>query len=244
MLFAILALTQESASAVRSVSLQWELSPSPGVAGYYIYYGTESGVYPQRLTLDDVGMATIPGLEEGVTYYFVVTAFDESGDESEPSNEVPYTVPGGIEGVGGVSLNMQQLQVADFPKSFAITATGQTPAQWALEASEDLRTWHTVTVGTNSSPNITVLVSSTESLLFRLRSNVPGVALATRKPPGDSVPNSFFITTEGDTPPEWTLETTRDLWHYAPFTSGTNVPLNVVVIASKAPAMFFRLRGR
>ena len=131
--FAILALTQESASAVRSVTLQWELSPSPGVAGYYIYYGTESGVYPQRLTLDDVGMATIPGLEEGVTYYFVVTAFNESGDESEPSNEVPYTVPGGIEGVGGVSLNMQQLQVAGFPKSFAITATGQTPAQWALK---------------------------------------------------------------------------------------------------------------
>jgi hypothetical protein len=34
------------------------------------------------------------------------------------------------------------------------------------------------------------------------------------------------------------------LWHYAPFTSGTNVPLNVVVIASKAPAMFFRLKGQ
>lgn len=244
MFFAILALTQESASAVRSVTLQWELSPSPGVAGYYIYYGTESGIYPQRLTIDDVSLATIPGLDEGGTYYFVVTAFDEFGEESEPSNELPYTVPGGAAGVAGPTLSMQQLQVAEFPSSFAITASGQTPAQWALQASEDLRIWHTVTVGTNSSPNITVLVSSTDSLLFRLRSNVPGVALAVQKPPEDSIPNSFFITTQGDTPPEWTLETTRDLWHYAPFTSGTNVPLNVVVIASKAPAMFFRLKGQ
>ena len=233
------------ASAVRSVTLRWELSPSPGVAGYYIYYGTQSGVYPQRLTLDDVGMAIIPGLSEGATYYFVVTAFNEFGDESEPSNEVTYLVPGGVGGAGSagsVVLNMQHLQVPGFPKSFAITSTGQVPGPWALEASEDLRSWRTVTVGTNSSPNITLLVSSTQSLLFRLSSDVPGVALATRKPPADSIPNAFFITTQGETPPQWTLETTRDLWHWEPFTSGSNVPLNVVVIASTAPSMYFRLK--
>jgi hypothetical protein len=210
------------------------------VAGYYIYYGTQSGLYPQRLTLDDVGTATIPGLQEGVTYFFVVTAFDDYGDESDPSNEATYTAPGGVT---SVALKMEQLKVSGFPQAFAITSTGQAPAKWALEASEDLRTWRTVTLGTNSSPNITLVISSSDLLWFRLKSSVPGVVLMTQQPV-NAVPNSFFITTQGDAPPQWTLEGMRDLWQWTPFASGTNVPLNVAVVVSKAPAMFFRLKGQ
>jgi hypothetical protein len=39
-------------------------------------------------------MATVTGLDEGLTYYFIATAYTADGVESLPSNEVAYTAPG------------------------------------------------------------------------------------------------------------------------------------------------------
>ena len=92
MVFAFL-LAQLSAFALQSVTLVWDPSPDSTVIGYNIYYGTVSGVYPSKLTVGAVTNATIENLVEGTTYYFAATAFNAAGLESDPSNEVSYTVP-------------------------------------------------------------------------------------------------------------------------------------------------------
>ncbi len=77
-----------------TVEVSWQANPSGDeVAGYRVYYGTASGRY---IHVDDEGPVTQAGinsLQEGVTYYFAVTAYDASGNESVFSDEVNILIP-------------------------------------------------------------------------------------------------------------------------------------------------------
>ena len=61
------------------------------LAGYKIYYGTSPGTYDSAIDVADVATYTITDLSPA-TYYFVVTAYDEAGNESNYSNEVSKTI--------------------------------------------------------------------------------------------------------------------------------------------------------
>jgi hypothetical protein len=73
-----------------SVALAWD--PDTNAAGYYLYYGTASRSYAQRIAVGNATTATVPNLSAGQTYFFAVTAYNTTG-ESTPSNEVTYTTP-------------------------------------------------------------------------------------------------------------------------------------------------------
>jgi len=73
--------------------LNWNPSPSPGVAGYRIYYGKASRNYTSSVLLGNVATNTVSSLTSGVTYFFAVTAYDTNGMESGFSNESTF-VPG------------------------------------------------------------------------------------------------------------------------------------------------------
>lgn len=64
-------------------------TPLEDLAGYKIYFGTASRAYTQTVRLTNPGITshTIEGLLPG-TYYFAVTGFDQSDNESELSEEV------------------------------------------------------------------------------------------------------------------------------------------------------------
>ncbi len=73
--------------------VRWDSNTENDLAGYLMYYGDESRVYDQNV---DVGLDTfytVDGLTEGQTYYFAVTAYDSSGNESAFSEEVYGIVP-------------------------------------------------------------------------------------------------------------------------------------------------------
>jgi hypothetical protein len=59
------------------------------LAGYTIYYGTQSGDYTRSIAVDNPGIATyvVDGLAPG-TYYFAVVADNSRGTESPLSGEV------------------------------------------------------------------------------------------------------------------------------------------------------------
>jgi hypothetical protein len=76
-----------------SVTLLWNPSPSPDIAGYEVLYGTASGDYSSEVLVGDTNVVTISNLEPGITYYFAVTCYNSVGEESVPSNEATYTVP-------------------------------------------------------------------------------------------------------------------------------------------------------
>lgn len=91
--FAGLLAAASPAQAAASVTLTWTASNSSDVAGYHLSYGQASGNYTQRLDLGKATSAAVTGLDDGTTYYFVVTAYNAAASESSPSNEVNLTTP-------------------------------------------------------------------------------------------------------------------------------------------------------
>lgn len=68
-----------------SATLQWTANQEANLAGYRIYRGTNPGVYGVPTTVGKITTYQYTNLLEDKTYYFTVTAFDASGNESLPS---------------------------------------------------------------------------------------------------------------------------------------------------------------
>src|SRR6185436_19025327 len=76
-----------------SAILTWNANSESDLAGYNVYWGTSTGAYGVP---DHVGLSTthtLSGLSSGQTYYFAVTAVDNSGNESIYSSEVSKAIP-------------------------------------------------------------------------------------------------------------------------------------------------------
>ncbi len=121
-------------SATHSVTLLWDSNPrSDEVAGYRVYFGTESRNYSGSVTVGNATSGTVPGLTTGTAYFFAVTAFDASGLESGFSAEVRYvpSVPSG-----------PKIQTRMTPGGqMILRAQGVAGRFFYVEASEDLINW-------------------------------------------------------------------------------------------------------
>lgn len=63
--------------------------------GYNVYYGTVAGNYDTTVNIPYAGVSEylVEGLETGYTYYFVLTAYNSAGSESEYSSMVYKNIP-------------------------------------------------------------------------------------------------------------------------------------------------------
>ena len=79
-----------TAPKTASATVSWNANTESDLAGYRIYVGTRSGSYgvvgPFEVT--NATSFTVPNLPLGATYFFAVSAFDKSGNESAKSAEV------------------------------------------------------------------------------------------------------------------------------------------------------------
>ena len=79
-----------SSPKTASATVSWNANTESDLAGYRIYVGTKSGSYgvvgPFEVT--NRTSFTIANLPTGTTYFFAVSAFDKSGNESAKSAEV------------------------------------------------------------------------------------------------------------------------------------------------------------
>src|SRR4249919_1920194 len=81
------------------VQLTWDAplqangTPVPNLAGYKLYYGSQSGQYPTMIPVGMTTTYTVTNLSAGQTYYFAAKAYDSAGGESTFSNEVSVTLP-------------------------------------------------------------------------------------------------------------------------------------------------------
>jgi hypothetical protein len=80
------------------------------LAGYKIYYGTSPGCYSEMIDVGKATKRTIADLTDGLTYYFVATAYNKSGYESGFSNEVSKTIPQRYS-VSPLSVNLGSVKV-------------------------------------------------------------------------------------------------------------------------------------
>lgn len=76
-----------------SVTLAWDPNPEPDIAGYVLRYGVVMGLYSEEMDVKSGVQTTVTELIPGITYYFVVSAYNLAGLEGDFSNEVVYLVP-------------------------------------------------------------------------------------------------------------------------------------------------------
>ena len=112
-----------------SATLQWTANQEANLAGYRIYRGTNPGVYGVPTTVGKITTYQYTNLLEDKTYYFTVTAFDASGNESLPSPEVKkYIAPsspssGTSSPPSSSSLSISNLTVAS-GAAYGVSAAG------------------------------------------------------------------------------------------------------------------------
>jgi len=70
------------------VILKWNPNDEGDLAGYNIYFGTSSRDYGLPIPVGKINEYTFKNLEVGKVYYFAVTSFDLSGNESGFSREI------------------------------------------------------------------------------------------------------------------------------------------------------------
>lgn len=75
-------------------NLVWDPNTESDLAGYRLHYGTSSQNYTVNVDVGNQTTYPVENLDEGITYYFSLTAYDLSGNESGYSEELVYTVPG------------------------------------------------------------------------------------------------------------------------------------------------------
>jgi hypothetical protein len=80
-------------TSAQTVTLAWDPNPAPDIAGYRLYRGTTSGVYTNETEVGNATTASVSNLVAQTTYFFAVTAYNTSGLESAPSNQISYTAP-------------------------------------------------------------------------------------------------------------------------------------------------------
>ncbi len=89
-----LALFGASLAWAGSVSLSWDANSENDLSGYRVYYGTQSNRnYSDVVDVGNVVTFRISNLDAGRTYFFAVTAYDFSGNESSFSSEISANIP-------------------------------------------------------------------------------------------------------------------------------------------------------
>lgn len=75
--------------------LEWDPNSESDLAGYNVYISTTQGIYgsPYSSIQKSENSYAVPSQFAKGTYFFSVTAYDNSGLESPPSNEVSLLVP-------------------------------------------------------------------------------------------------------------------------------------------------------
>ena len=74
--------------AASALTLVWDPNTEDDLAGYNVYYGTRSRDYDFVIDLGNTTHYTVTGLEPETLYYFALTAYDTSWNESDFSAEI------------------------------------------------------------------------------------------------------------------------------------------------------------
>jgi len=94
----LVSLVFSHTSFSQDITLSWDASPTSGVTGYNVYYkagnmefpfdgiGADQGTSP--VNVGNTLTTTLTGLSDGISYYFTVTAYDDSSNQSTYSNIV------------------------------------------------------------------------------------------------------------------------------------------------------------
>jgi hypothetical protein len=122
------------------VNLAWTPSPSPVASGYFLNWGSASGQCTNQLDAGNITNVTVAGMVAGVNYYFNVVAYDATGDQAPPSNELVYAL----------QPPTLSLQLVGSPNASSISFTfqGSAGVTYLVQATQDFQQW--LNIGTTN----------------------------------------------------------------------------------------------
>ena len=126
-----------------SVEVSWSANSESDLAGYKVYYGTQSGTYTSTLKVGKVTTSTIDNLETGKTYYVAMSAYDSSDNESLKSSEVSIAipVPDTTPPTGSIIINAGAASASSRTVTLSLSATDTQGTISAMKISDDGTTW-------------------------------------------------------------------------------------------------------
>jgi hypothetical protein len=249
-----------SAFASANVTLAWNRSSDPIIAGYDIYYGGASGVYTNVIDAGNSTSVTISNLINGATYYFAAATYSAAGAVSALSSEVAYTIPqppprldpignqiiNATAGTQTVSLTGLSTGSAGGNPVLTVTATSSNTnlvsnpiVNYTGNNSAGSLTFSPV-AGASGSANITVTVNNGNNLISR--TFVVTVGLVTeqlRRAPG----GQMVLTLTGPAGSHYVIETSTDLVRWTPFSTNIIPPVgsaDIVDLNPDSPQKFYR----
>jgi hypothetical protein len=111
-----------SALPLEAATATWNSNPEPGVTGYVLSYGTQSGVHPTSITVGNVvSFQFFP--PAGQRYYVVVQAYNSTGTLSAKSAEVILDVPAVQNQAPTLTQPANQTTAQNTAASLTLTAT-------------------------------------------------------------------------------------------------------------------------
>jgi hypothetical protein len=185
----------------------WDAVADPAVSGYKVHWGTQSGVYNYSLDAGNVTEVIISEFSEGVEYFSAVTAHSDTGEESDYSTEVSFTVlpmggtatpvitvaPTATAIIYGQTLASSTLSggAATVPGSFAFTTPATVPAAGTASQSVTFTPSDTLNYqATTTSVSVMVTKAAATVMLGNLAAiydGTPKSASATTDPAGITV---------------------------------------------------------
>jgi len=190
--FSIALLLFSGTTAHAQVTLGWTASTSSNVTGYNVNYGTTTTNLGNTVNAENTTSYTFSGLTAGATYYFAVTAYNNSGSVSPDSNVVSYAVPVPCT----YSISPASATIAASGATGSITVTTQSGCAWTASSAAS---WMSITSGASGTGSGTVdysVAADTATSSRTAASTVAGLAFTVTQAAADppAQPKTYAIT--------------------------------------------------
>lgn len=193
--------------STNSITINLQATVNPAVTGYYIYYGTASGDYTNKISVGNVTNVNVSGLVPSLTYYFAATSHDSRNQESSFSSEASYFVPLPITNEPPFISAMRYTTTAFAGQDvlFAVRAIGNSPVfyQWVYNDAALASATNPILVLSNVAPaqsgayyvNVSDSTGTTNSSVINLTVYPPSSTIAqTTSDQGNPVMQVFGLT--------------------------------------------------
>jgi hypothetical protein len=145
-----------------TVQVSWNANTETDLAGYLIYYGTQSGNYTACYDVGNVTSYQLTEVQNGTTCYIAVAAYDTSQNDSELSDEKQVTIPALTQQTAITLLSPVNGSVVTYGTTLKWSGTGF--RSYSVRVSKDYGvSWSTIYTGTSTSCTINSLLYSISS---------------------------------------------------------------------------------
>ncbi len=198
MVLLLFIVISSSTAYAGEVTLSWNApttnedgTPLTDLDGYIVYYGTASGSYSQDTNVGNVTTYQVTGLTDGATYYFSVTAYDTSGNESAYANENSKYIP----------IPDTTSPVISAVQSSGITLSSAVIA-WTTDETSDTQIEYgtTSSYGSTTALNTSMVTSHTQSLSNLSASTLYHYRVRSRDAAGNLGVSGDYTFTTADPP--------------------------------------------